>query len=246
TRHTRRLLDYFGIDTPMTSLHDHNEKQKSQSLLARVRDENLSMALVSDAGTPLISDPGYVLVAQARAEGFKVVPVPGACALIAALSVSGIASNQFAFDGFLPHKKNARMLVLEALAKEARTVIYYESTHRIVAAVADLAELYPARRLCLARELTKRFEQIITDNALAVYEWLMADDVRQKGEFVLIVEGVADKKGDERAAVDPEVEKLLFRLLEELPPKQSAAIASDVTGVAKKELYNLAVAHKSK
>lgn len=240
TRHTKRLLDHFGIRTPMVSLHEHNESQKSQELVERVANSGERVAVVSDAGTPLISDPGYVLVSKARERGVRVVPIPGACALIAALSASGLASHQFAFDGFLPARAGARKERLEQLGDESRTVIFYESPHRIVAAVEQLADLFPERRVCLARELTKRFETIHTTSALQMLEWLRADPMQQKGEFVLLVEGVeiAEEKVEDLSIA---VKVLLKRLLQDLPPKQASAVVADLSGWSKKELYQMAV-----
>lgn len=240
TRHTKRLFDQFSISTPMVSLHEHNEKQKTEELITRIREQKISLAVVSDAGTPLISDPGYVLVAQARELGVRVVPVPGPCALVAALSASGLPSSQFVFEGFLPSKSGARRAKLEGLSSETRTAIYYESPHRILATVDQLAELFPLRRVCLARELTKRFETIHTAIAKDMLAWLSADAMQQKGEFVLLIEGARPSE-DKEELLSIDVKALLARLLIELPPKQAAAVVADFSSWTKKELYQMAV-----
>ncbi len=245
TRHTRRLLDNFGISTPMVSFHEHNERQKAETLIAKVRDEGEAVALVSDAGTPLISDPGYILVAQAREAGVNVIPVPGPSALIVALCASGLPSHRFAFEGFLPSKAGARRAALEMLQSEPRTIIYYESTHRIMTTLELLAELFPERRVCVARELTKRYETLYTASASEILQCLKTDSVQQKGEFVLIVEGVSVNELQVHREQSLPADELLRRLLKDLPPKQAAAVVSDLTGRPKKELYNQAVVIKS-
>ena len=233
TRHTKKLLSHLGLVKDMQSLHDHNERDKAAYLLDLI-EEGKSVALVSDAGTPLISDPGYVLVAQARHRMLKVVPVPGACALIAALSASGLACDRFSFEGFLPAKSKARKDALALLEKEPRTCVYYESTHRIVDTLSALAELVPERSITIARELTKTFETFLTGTAESVLELVVGDANQQKGEFVLIVEGWRREDVDE---IGEEPALLLNALAKELPPKKAAAIVAEHYGLNKKLLY---------
>ncbi len=238
TRTTSALLGHFGIRTPpggLVALHDHNETRIAEGLIRELADGS-TLAVVSDAGTPLISDPGYALVRAARAAGRPVLTIPGPCAAIAALSVSGLATDRFVFAGFLPAKSAARRASFELLKHEPRTAIYYESTHRIEDSLDDLvAVLGPERRVCLARELTKRFEQSITLPAAELRDWQREDPNRGRGEFVLIVEG-APIAGD-----DGEAERVLRLLLAELPASRAARLAAEITGAAKKPLYQLAL-----
>lgn len=238
TRHSARLLQHFGIQTPTTACHDHNEREKSERLVQRMLDGE-SMALISDAGTPLVSDPGYHLVRQARAAGVRVSPVPGACALIAALSAAGLPSDRFAFEGFLPAKAHARKLRLEGLAAESRTWMLYEAPHRLLECLEDMLEVLGAdRQVVLARELTKTFETIKGAPLAELVEWVRGDSDQQRGECVLVVEGAPQRDQD---ALNPEVERVLDILLEELPVKQAAALAAKITGEKKNKLYQLAL-----
>ena len=240
TRHTKRLLDSLNIRAKMVSLHEHNEFERADSLLERVlRGE--SVALVSDAGTPLISDPGYILVEKAKARGVKVVPVPGPSAITAALSVSGVACGKFIFEGFLPAKTKAKRERIAQYEQETKTVVFYESPHRILATLEALADIYPNRILGIARELTKTFETVLNGNTRELLELVSSDSNQQKGEFVLVLEG-AEKV--ERAAIDLDVERLLGLLLVELPPKKASAIVAEVLGVKKKDVYQLAISLK--
>ncbi len=238
TRNTSSLLAHFGIRTPpggLVALHDHNESKVADALIAELATGS-TLALVSDAGTPLISDPGYALVRAARTAGRPVYTVPGPCAAIAALSISGLATDRFVFAGFLPAKSAARRAAFEALKDEPRTAIWYESTHRIEDSLDDLvAVLGPARRVCIARELTKRFEQSITLPAAELRDWQREDPNRGRGEFVLVIEGAAD------VADDREAERVLRLLLAELPASRAARLAAEITGAAKKPLYQLAL-----
>jgi 16S rRNA (cytidine1402-2'-O)-methyltransferase len=238
TRTTSALLGHFGIRPPpggLVALHDHNESRVAEGLIRELAD-GATLAVVSDAGTPLISDPGYALVRAARAAGRPVFTIPGPCAAIAALSVSGLATDRFVFAGFLPAKSAARRASFEQLKQEPRTAIYYESTHRIEDSLDDLvAVLGPERRVCLARELTKRFEQSITLPAAELRDWQREDPNRGRGEFVLIVEGAAE------AGDDGEGERVLRLLLAELPASRAARLAAEITGAAKKPLYQLAL-----
>lgn len=238
TRHSARLLQHFGIQTPTTACHDHNERDKSERLVQRML-EGESMALISDAGTPLVSDPGYHLVRQARAGGVRVSPIPGACALIAALSAAGLPSDRFAFEGFLPAKAHGRRQRIEALAGESRTWMLYEAPHRLLECLEDMLDILGTeRQVVLARELTKTFETIKGAPLNELVEWVRSDSDQQRGECVLLVEGAPQRDDD---AVNPEVERILDVLLEELPVKQAAALAARITGEKKNKLYQLAL-----
>ncbi|MGH8455529.1 MAG: 16S rRNA (cytidine(1402)-2'-O)-methyltransferase [Stenotrophobium sp.] len=235
TRTSGVLLAHFGIHRPLTALHEHNEDRIAAELVQALRDGQ-SLALVSDAGTPLISDPGFALVRAARAAGLPVIAVPGPCAAVAALSISGIATDSFVFAGFLPPKNAARRARLQELAAETRTLIFYESSHRIAESVADIAAAFGTRRLCLARELTKLYEESITASAAEVSVWLAQDANHSRGEFVLVLEGaVAIAQSD-----DAEAEHVLRVLLTELPASQAVKLAAGLTGRRKNELYALA------
>ncbi len=233
TRHTRQLLAHFGIERPLLALHQHNEDAQAGQLVERLRAGD-SLALVSDAGTPLVSDPGYRLVRAARAAGIRVSPVPGACAAIAALSVAGLASDRFAFEGFMPAKAGARRERLARLAAEPRTLVFYESSHRIEEALADMAAAFgDDRPAVLARELTKLFETVL-DGTLASLLARVSDDPNQrKGEFVVIVEGAGDD-ADARVA---EGKRLYAKLAGHLPPSTAAKLAADLSGAPRKALY---------
>lgn len=239
TRHSGTLLRSLGIATPLVSLHEHNEQAQVDGLLARLRAGE-DLALISDAGTPLISDPGYRLVRAARQAGVTVVPVPGPSALIAALSVAGLPTDRFVFEGFLPPKAAARRGRLQALAAESRTLVFYEASHRIQECLADLAEIFGAgREAVIARELTKSFEQVQSATLAELNAWLAADANRLRGEFVVLVAGAP---AAEEADIDPEARRVLDILRRELPVKQAAALAAEITGARKNALYQLALA----
>ncbi|MBT3144099.1 16S rRNA (cytidine(1402)-2'-O)-methyltransferase [Neptunomonas phycophila] len=241
TRHSSRLMAHFNIKAPMISLHDHNERQRLQTILDKLAAGD-SIALISDAGTPLISDPGFILVRAVREAGFKVVPVPGACAVITAMCASGVPTDKFVFEGFLPAKRVGRKQKFEALVAEERTVIFYESTHRILDSLADMRDvLGEDRYVVVARELTKTFETIHGDTLGNVIEWITADHNQQKGEFVLLVQGVELESSD---GPSPEALKVLDVLLEELPVKQASALAAKITGEKKNALYQIALNRK--
>lgn len=238
TRHSKRLLEHFHISTPMLAYHDHNEEQSLPGLLKRLA-EGQNIALISDAGTPLVSDPGYRLVRAVREAGFRIVPIPGASALIAALSAAGLPSDRFAFEGFLPPKRGARRKVLEDLAAESRTLIFYEAPHRVAAALEDMTEVLGAdREVVLARELTKTFETIVGGAAGEVLEWVVADPNQQKGEIVLLVRG-AERGGSEELGA--EARRVMAILSKNLPTKQAAALAAEITGAKKNALYQWAL-----
>lgn len=239
TRHSRRLLDNLGIQAHLVSLHEHNEREKAESIVSSIK-EGKSVALISDAGTPLISDPGFHLVRAAREQGVKVVPIPGVCAIVAGLSVSGLATDRFTFEGFLPAKSVSRKKILETLEDEVRTMVFYESPHRIKSSLADFSTVFGAdRHVVLARELTKKFETVLSGNFTQVIDILSLDDNQCRGEFVVIVEGL--KKTETASGIDLDVRVLLKRLLQDLPVKKASGIAADLTGQNKKELYNLAL-----
>ena len=238
TRHTGKLLQHFGIQSRLFSLHDHNEQQKSDLLIAKLQ-QGLQIALVSDAGTPLINDPGYHLVNRCRKAGLQVVPLPGACAAITALSAAGLPSDRFCYEGFLPAKSKARRDALRALSTEKRTLIFYESTHRILDTLADMVlELGTTRQIVLAREITKTWESIYSAPAAELLAWVQADDNRRKGEMVVIVAGdnsVAD-------SLPPEALRTLALLQAELPLKKAAGLTAEIHGLKKNDLYRYALA----
>lgn len=235
TRHSARLLEHFAVRTPMTACHDHNERSGSEALVQRLLAGD-DLALISDAGTPLVSDPGFHLVRQARQAGVRVVPVPGACAAIAALSAAGLPSDRFVFEGFLPARSGARTARLQTLAAETRTLIFYEAPHRVLDSVMAMAEVFGAqRRAVLARELTKTYETIKDAPLGELAAWIAADNDQQRGECVLLVEGVDDKAG--RDMVDAESQRVLMLLAAELPLKKAAALTAQITGARKNLLY---------
>jgi len=233
TRRSGQLLAHFGISTPLLALHEHNEQQMAERLVARLLAGE-SLALVSDAGTPLVSDPGYRLVRAAREAGVRVSPVPGPSALIAALSVAGLPSDRFAFEGFLPAKAGARRERLSALAGEPRTLVFYESSHRIDESLADLRQAFGDNRpAVLARELTKLFETVLDGSLAQLHERVLADADQRKGEFVLVVQGVGED-ADARLAEGRRVHAILAR---QLPPSAAARLAAEITGAPRKALY---------
>lgn len=235
TRHSGLLLQHLGIKAKLFALHDHNEQEKSQLLIEKLKS-GLSIALISDAGTPLINDPGYHLVKACRENNINVVPIPGACAAIAALSVAGLPSDRFSYEGFLPAKTKARQDYLTTLIDEPRTMIFYESTHRLLDTLHDMQTIWGSdRQIVLAKELTKTWETIVHFSIKDLIEWLEEDSNRQKGEFVLIAEGVS--KTDD--AIDAKAINTLKLLLNELPLKKAAAITAEIYGLKKNQLYQL-------
>ncbi len=240
TRHTAGLLAHYGLNTPLTPCHEHNEEKLVPRLLGRLAAGD-DLALVSDAGTPLISDPGYPLVAAARAAGIKVVPIPGPNAAICALSAAGLPSDRFLFLGFPPRARSRRRDWIASLAREPGTLVFYEAGNRVLETLADLAtSLGLQRRAVVARELTKRFETFLTGTLEDLPPRLRGDPDQQKGEFVLLVEGSRDQ-----VTVEAEGERVLAILARELPLKQAAALAAEVTGDKKNRLYRLALAWRS-
>jgi 16S rRNA (cytidine1402-2'-O)-methyltransferase len=234
TRHSGKLLAHFNIQTKTFALHDHNEQQKAQVLVEKLL-AGQSIALVSDAGTPLISDPGYHLVTQCRQAGVKVVPLPGACAVITALSASGLPSDRFSFEGFLPAKSKGRKDKFMEIAKAERTCIFYESPHRITESLQDMLDvLGPEREVVLARELTKTFETIQDMPLGELIEWIEADDNRKRGEMVLLIHGYRDSAED---VLPEEALRTLGILTKELPLKKAAAMTAEIYNLKKNALY---------
>jgi 16S rRNA (cytidine1402-2'-O)-methyltransferase len=232
TRHSRPLLDHYGIKAPCFALHEHNENEASEKLLSLLADGK-KVALITDAGTPGISDPGARAVAAAHAAGYRVVPMPGASAVVSLLSVAGLTDNRFLFAGFLPPKTTARRAVIESLRAVPATLVFYEAPHRIAETVADLAAiLEPVRILVVGRELTKRFEEVARMPLGEAAAWFKADANRERGEFVLAVSAAPETQG-----MDADSERVLRALLCELPTKQAAKLAAEITGQSKNELY---------
>ena len=239
TRHSARLMQHFGIGTPLAACHEHNERDQGGRFLSRLLAGD-DVALISDAGTPLISDPGYHLVRQARAAGIAVVPVPGACALIAALSAAGLPSDRFIFEGFLPAKTAGRRARLEQVKEESRTLIFYEAPHRILECLQDMQAVFGGERpALLARELTKTFETLKGMPLSELAAWVAADSNQQRGECVVLVAGWQAPEGEE--AVSSEAMRVLNLLLAEMPLKRAAALAAEITGVRKNLLYQVAL-----
>ncbi|WP_158781302.1 16S rRNA (cytidine(1402)-2'-O)-methyltransferase [Pantoea sp. BAV 3049] len=237
TRHTGLLLQHFAINARLFALHDHNEQQKAETLLAKLRDGQ-SIALVSDAGTPLINDPGYHLVRLCREAGINVVPLPGACAAITALSAAGLPSDRFCYEGFLPAKSKGRCDTLRTLEQEPRTLIFYESTHRLLESLQDMVTVWgPERYVVLAREITKTWESIYGAPVGELLAWVQEDENRRKGEMVLIVEGFHA----EEDALPPEALRTLALLQKELPLKKAAQLTAEIHSVKKNALYKYAL-----
>ena len=235
TRHSGLLLAHYGIKTPFFALHDHNEQQKAGALVEKLL-QGVNIALISDAGTPLISDPGFHVVRQCRQAGIQVVPLPGACAAITALCASGIASDRFCFEGFLPAKSKARVDKLKNVVKEDRTLIFYESTHRILDSLADMQSVFGSERyVVLAREITKTWETIHGDKLADLIAWLAQDPNRTKGEMVVIVEGESKEDNDE--TISSQAIHALTLISQELPLKKAAAIVAELYGYKKNQLY---------
>lgn len=234
TRHSQRLLQSFAIDTPLVAYHDHSDERGLQRIDACLESGGI-VALVSDAGTPLISDPGYRLVRHVQDRGFPVCPIPGACAAIAALSASGLPTDRFLFEGFLPAKDTARKNRLAELVNSSETVVFYEAPHRVEASIQSMVEVFGGEReAVLAREVTKLYETIRRGTLTELAHFVHGDSNQQKGEIVLLVAGAA--RGERE--LDAEVAALLQRLAEELPAKRAAAVVADLTGLRKKSLYD--------
>ena len=241
TRHSGKLLQHYAIHTPMVAMHEHNERELAPRLVQDMLNGR-SVALISDAGTPLISDPGFNLVRLARQAGVPVVPIPGPSALICALSASGLPTDRFVFEGFLPSKRSARRSRLEVLRDETRSLVFFESSHRIVDCLADCRDILGSQRQAvLARELTKQFETIHGDTLERLASWVINDASQQKGEIVVLVGGRPETESHE---VTPEAQRVLLVLLEELPLKKAAKLAARITGINKRALYEWALLRK--
>lgn len=235
TRHSQHLLNHLGVATRSQAYHEHNEDRLTPQLISQLQ-QGQSIALISDAGTPLVSDPGYRLVEQAHAHGIRVVPLPGPCAAIAALAAAGLATDRFVFEGFPPAKQQARQNYLQTLKHESRTLVFYVSCHRILETLTDLRDIFgAARAVTLARELTKTFETIRKTTLAELCDWVEADSNQRKGEIVLVVAGAGETVDDAAA------ERMLEVLLAELPVKQAAGIAAKLTGGNKNDLYRAAL-----
>ncbi len=244
TRHSKTLLQHFGIQTALLSLHEYNETQRISRIIKDLQ-EGQRIALISDAGTPLISDPGFRLVVAVRAAGLRVVPIPGPCSLIAALSVAGLPTDRFVFEGFLPAKRHARQAHLRALATETRTLVFFESSHRVAETVVDLAAIFgEQRQAVVARELTKQFEQVHQALLGTLADWFSADPNRLRGEFVLVIQGAPPPVGRAHT-VSISVQTLLTTLLAAVPLKRAVLITTELTGLAKNDLYQWALTLRS-
>jgi len=238
TRHSKKLLLHLDISKPIRAFHDHNEREKTKAIIGEIHSGK-SIALISDAGTPLISDPGYFLVAQAKKECLRVVPIPGPSALITALSASGLASDRFTFLGFLPSKKTARVKLLKSLINRTETSIFYESPKRILATLTDMHRIFgDNREVCLAKELTKVFETIQTDSIPNLIKYLNIDKSHQKGEFVILVSAI-DKI--DRTEAEVQLDSLLPILCAEMGASKAAKLAAKITGIDKKQCYKRAI-----
>jgi 16S rRNA (cytidine1402-2'-O)-methyltransferase len=236
TRHSARLLGHYGIKTALGSFHDHSDRKRTEDIIQRLLG-GAALALISDAGTPLISDPGYPLVNIALAQGIRVVPVPGPSALISALSVAGLPTEKFVFEGFLSAKKNSRRRSLQELALESRTQVFYEAPHRICRLLEDMVQCYgPQRSATLAKELTKMHETLRKDSLENLLRWLQEDDARQKGEFVLIVAGEIESVQE-----DGELERILRVLLRNMSAREAVTMAAEILQVPRNKLYKLAI-----
>ncbi|AVH13642.1 16S rRNA (cytidine(1402)-2'-O)-methyltransferase [Acinetobacter indicus] len=237
TRTSAQLLKHYNISTPLTACHEHNESNKIDILVQRLLNGE-NMALISDAGTPLISDPGFKLVRAAQEHNIRVIPVPGACAAIAALSAVGLPSDRFSFESFLPSKQSQRILSLEKLKDQTATLIFYEAPHRILDSVKDMANIFGAERpVGFAREITKTFETIKKMTLGELVRFIEADHHQQKGEIVLVVGGATAEKDLEQEKLD----QLLTRLLQDLSVKAASQLAADLTGIKKKVAYQRAL-----
>ncbi len=241
TRHSARLMAHFSIDTPLVAYHDHTDERQVSQLLERL-SSGQSVGLISDAGTPLVSDPGYRLVRAAREAGIRVVPVPGACAMVAALSASGLPSDRFSFEGFLPAKSGQRINRLQLLVTDERTLIFYEAPHRIEACLRDMAEVFGEdREAVIAREITKTFETIKGGSLADLSDFVRSDPNQRKGEIVLMVRG---KPRISEQSMDAEAQRVMTILLKDLSVKQASQLGAEITGLKKKALYQWALEQK--
>jgi 16S rRNA (cytidine1402-2'-O)-methyltransferase len=242
TRHSQKLLQHYGIQKQLISLHEHNERARAEQIL-QLLQQGKDVALISDAGTPLISDPGYLLIKTLRNANITIVPIPGACAAIAALSASGLPTERFIFEGFLPAKSAQRQQRLQVLVAETRTLIFYEAPHRILDLLEDLIVVFGVEReAVLAKELTNTFENIISGVLPELKSWLEIDPARTQGEFVVLIHGAAATTKDSDA--ESSAENTLKILLSELPLKQAVALTTTLTGMKKNWLYQIALKYE--
>jgi len=242
TRHSKKLLNHFDIDKPCVAYHDHGDRQTIEKLLVRLENGE-DIALISDAGTPLISDPGYRLVAQARSRGVTVMPIPGACAAIAALSVSGLPTDSFFFGGFLPAKTGQRKTVLNDLKAATETLVFYEAPHRILDTVVDMIEIFGEQRQgFLAREISKTFETFLQGSLIELQQQISLDTNQQRGEIVLVISGADEKT----TTTTVNSEKVLKLLLKELPASKAASLTAKICGADKKAMYQAALHFQGK
>ena len=240
TRHSKKLLSVLGIKTPMQAYHDFNERDAAAKLLERLK-QGRDIALISDAGTPLINDPGYHIVSMAHEHNIRVIPVPGPSALICALSASGLPVNRFTFEGYAPEKQAARRQHMQMLCNETRTIVFYETPHRIMAFMEDAIACFgPDRVITIARELTKKYETIRKGTLTELQVWMRENEEQCKGEFVVLIEGVDSEVSSDEA----EIRRILAVLLRSLPVKEAAAMAAEITGGKKNDLYKLALVLK--
>lgn len=242
TRHSARLMQHYAINTPVQAYHEFSSDAQTESIFNLLR-QGKDVALISDAGTPLISDPGYRLVKRAHEEGIKVVPVPGACAVIAALSVSGLATDRFSFEGFLPAKQKARVDTLQALSNEPRTMVFYEAPHRIVECLADMQAVFGGDRVVtLARELTKTFETIRQATLVDLLAFVQSDSNQQRGEFVLVVDGAKEQKHE---GITADAERLVALLMDEMSPNAVSKLVAEYCAIPKKKVYEYILSLKN-
>lgn len=242
TRHSKKLLEHFNIDTPCIAYHDHTDQKSTEKILNRL-GAGKNVALISDAGTPLISDPGYRLVARARNEGIEVIPIPGACAAISALSVSGLPTDKFRFIGFLPAKSTQRQKMLETLKLVTDTLVCYEAPHRILATLQDLSDVFGSDRTAfVAREISKTFETYLHGTLDELLEQIKADSNQQRGEIVVVIGGNVTADG----SLSNDAEKTLKILMKDLPITKAASLTAKITGGDKKQLYQLALTLQKK
>ncbi|MBM4207084.1 MAG: 16S rRNA (cytidine(1402)-2'-O)-methyltransferase [Gammaproteobacteria bacterium] len=239
TRHVKLLMNHYGISNKVESFHQHNEEKAAEKLLEKLRN-GLSIALVSDAGTPLISDPGMPLICKAKDEGLTVVPLPGPCALITALSAAGLPVTKFSFEGFLPRTSSARKAFFTEKLNETTTWVFYESSHRILATLQDMAAILPRdRQIVIARELTKLYETIVKTSLINALQLVEHDANMQKGEFVVIIEGAEEQKQSDD--LSEEQRRILMVLMRSCSTKTAVELAAEITGARKKLLYQTAL-----
>lgn len=239
TRHSRKLLGHYGIQTPMVSLHTHNEQEQTTHLI-ELLGQGKKIALISDAGTPLISDPGFVLVREVHKQGGRVIPIPGPSAVIAALSVAGLPTDRFVFEGFLPSKAVARSTYLQALCEEPRTLVFYEAPHRILETLSAMVNVFGAQRdAVLVRELTKTYETVCAKPMGELRDWVAEHAEQQLGEIVLLVQGTTTAVSQTRCEIN--VDTLLTQLLAHVSVKTAAQVTAAITGLGKNTLYDRAL-----